>query len=104
VLINFEDPFPHHVVALGEQRGAFCYGSMGKPYGRQSRDFREDEEQKTWPAIYKEAGTKIDAETADVLKCGRNYFASSPGSDVWVFFRRFARGDPRRLVEKARPQ
>ncbi len=62
-------------------------------------------EKKKWLAIRKRAGRKIDPETAEVLwkhgmtldpygldpelpeYCiGRNYFARSPGSDIWVSF------------------
>ena len=60
-----------------------------------------------WLAIRKEAGLHIDPETAEVLwtyaqtpdpygvdpdlpeecqQVGREYFARSPGSDVWVWF------------------
>ena len=60
-----------------------------------------------WLAIRKEAGLKIDPETAEVewiyaltldpygvypelpeeyRQVGREYFARSPGSDVWVLF------------------
>jgi hypothetical protein len=62
-----------------------------------------------WLAIRKEAGLKIDPETAEVFWCyadvadpygvkgdlipeeyrgciGRDSFARSPGSDVWVWF------------------
>jgi hypothetical protein len=60
-----------------------------------------------WLAIRKEAGLKIDPETAEVdwiyaltmdpygvcpdfpdeyKQVGREYFARSPGSDVWVHF------------------
>jgi hypothetical protein len=66
-----------------------------------------DEERKIWLAIRTEAGLKIDPETAEVeweyaqtldpygldpdlpeeCQCvGREYFARSPGSDVWVHF------------------
>ena len=62
---------------------------------------------KEWLAIRKEAGRKIDPNTAEVMWCyqydqdpygidpelpeelrqvGREYFARSPGSDVWVWF------------------
>jgi hypothetical protein len=62
---------------------------------------------KQWLAIRKEAGLKIDPETAEVTwiyaltvdpygvlsdlpeeyqQVGREYFARSPGSDVWVDF------------------
>ena len=60
-----------------------------------------------WLAIRKEAGLKIDPETAEVMwiyaqtldpygvcpdlpeecqQIGREYFARSPGSDIWVEF------------------
>ena len=66
-----------------------------------------DDERKAWLAIRKEAGLKIDPETAEVewiyaqtldpygvypelpeecQQVGREYFARSPGSDVWVNF------------------
>jgi len=64
-----------------------------------------DEERKAWLAVRKEAGLKIDPETAEVdwiyaltldpygvypdlpADCvGREYFARAPGSDVWVSF------------------
>jgi hypothetical protein len=66
-----------------------------------------DHERKIWLAIRKEAGLKIDPETAEVewiyahtldpygvypelpeecQQVGREYFARSPGSDVWVDF------------------
>ena len=66
-----------------------------------------DEERKIWLAIRKEAGLKIDPETAEVewtyaqtldpygvyhdlpeeyWQVGREYFVRSPGSDVWVWF------------------
>jgi hypothetical protein len=66
-----------------------------------------DDERKAWLAIRKEAGLKIDPETAEVhwgygqtldpygvdpdlpeelQQIGREYFARSPGSDVWVHF------------------
>ena len=73
--------------------------------------------------IRKEAGLKIDPETAEVdwtyaqvldpyggaapnfpeeYWCvGREYFARSPGSDIWVQFWRSARGDARCAVGKA---
>jgi hypothetical protein len=60
---------------------------------------------KQWRAIRKEAGLKIDPETAEVARTytdvldpygvypppeecciGRDYFARSPGSDIWVWF------------------
>ena len=66
-----------------------------------------DKAVKEWLAIRKEAGLKIDPETAEVdwwyaqtldpygvysdlpeecQQVGREYFARSPGSDVWVCF------------------
>jgi hypothetical protein len=67
-----------------------------------------DEERQAWLAIRKEAGLKIDPETAEVdwnyasttdpygiypplpeevCDCvGRAYFARAPGNDVWVNF------------------
>jgi hypothetical protein len=66
-----------------------------------------DEEREIWLALRKEAGLKIDPETAEVMwqyaltldsygvyrdlpeeyqQVGREYFARSPGSDVWVEF------------------
>jgi hypothetical protein len=66
-----------------------------------------DEERKIWRATRKEAGLKIDPETAEVeciyvrildpygiypdppeeyQQVGREYFARAPGSDVWVSF------------------
>ena len=66
-----------------------------------------DDERKIWLAIRKEAGLNIDPETAEVewiyaqtldpygvypelpeecQQVGREYFARSPGSDVWVNF------------------
>jgi len=47
-----------------------------------------------WLAIRKEAGLKIDPETYGVhpdlpeeyRQIGREYFARSPGSDIWVSF------------------
>jgi hypothetical protein len=67
-----------------------------------------DDERETWLAIRKEAGLKINPETAELLwtytetldpygvypdlpeeyrhHFGRAYFARAPGSDVWVLF------------------
>jgi hypothetical protein len=65
-----------------------------------------DQEREAWLAIRKDAGLKIDPETAEVewwyaqtmdpygiypelpeeLCVGREYFARSPGSDIWVDF------------------
>jgi|SRR5215813_12082422 len=71
------------------------------------RAMMTDDERKAWLAIRKEAGLKIDPETAEVdweyaltldpygvypqlpeeyQQVGRAYFARSPGSDVWVNF------------------
>ena len=65
-----------------------------------------DDERNAWLASRKEAGLKIDPETAEVewtyaqtldpygvyhdlpeeyWQVGREYFARSPGSDVWVW-------------------
>src|SRR5262249_38707787 len=73
----------------------------------ESEDMMTDEEREIWLAIRKEAGLKIDPETAEVFweygqpmdpygidpdlqeeydGIGRVYFARSPGSDVWVSF------------------
>jgi hypothetical protein len=67
----------------------------------------KEEEIQQWLAIRKEAGLHIDPETAEVYwdfvhlldpygvdldlpeeyqQIGRDYFARSPGSDVWVWF------------------
>ena len=75
------------------------------------------DEVKEWLAIRKEAGRKIDPETAEVewiyaqvidpygvypeppeeYDCiGREYFARSPGSDIWVSF-----GDLSAVTSKA---
>ena len=80
-----------------------------------------DEEREAWLAIRKEAGLKIDPETAEVewtyaqtldpygvypelpeelQQVGREYFARSPGSDVWVEFGDLARGNQKRLWKK----
>ena len=74
------------------------------PKTGQSADEATREE---WLAIRKEAGRKIDPETADVMwtyaqtgdpydlyppvegpghQVGREYFARSPGSEIWVWF------------------
>lgn len=66
-----------------------------------------DDERNAWLASRQEAGLKIDPETAEVewiyaltldpygvypelpeeyRQVGREYFARSPGSDVWVLF------------------
>jgi len=77
-----------------------------------------------WRAIRKEAGLKINPETAEVHCCyaltldpygvypelpeeyrqvERTYFARSPGSDVWVEFGSAA-GYRRRAVRKTQPK
>ena len=71
------------------------------------RTMMTDDERKAWLAIRKEAGLKIDPEIAEVdwiyaqtldpygvypdlpeecQQVGREYFARSPGGDVWVNF------------------
>jgi hypothetical protein len=66
-----------------------------------------NEERNKWLAIRKEAGLQIDPKTAEVFwtyaqtpdpygvdpdlpeeyrQIGREYFARSPGSDIWVWF------------------
>jgi hypothetical protein len=71
--------------------------------GNTSNDLKPEQ----WLAIRKEAGLKIDPDTAEVFWCyaqtfdpygidpdlpeeyqsiGREYFARSPGSDIWVWF------------------
>jgi hypothetical protein len=73
--------------------------------------------EREWLAIRKKAGRQIDPETAAVLwvygqtldpygidpelpaecrQVGRNYFAQSPGNDIWVWF-----GDLPRATERA---
>jgi hypothetical protein len=75
--------------------------------GRKEEDKSEKQDVQEWLAIRKEAGFHIDAEIADVLwkytqaldpygvepdlppecqQTGRDYFARSPRSDVWVWF------------------
>jgi hypothetical protein len=74
-----------------------------------SKTMRDDQKLSVeqWLAIRKEAGLHIDPETAEVYwdfvhlldpygvdldlpeeyqQIGRDYFARSPGSDVWVWF------------------
>ena len=74
---------------------------------QEGEDMMTDEERKIWLAIRKEAGLKIDPETAEVdwtyaatldpygidpelpeenRDVGREYFARAPGSDMWVSF------------------
>jgi hypothetical protein len=76
---------------------------------------------KQWLAIRKEAGHKIDPETAEVMwtyadgfdpygvdptlpgeeyNIGRAYFARSPGSDIWVWFHDLPEATSDRLWEK----
>jgi hypothetical protein len=85
-------------------RGAVHMSERGK---QKMRTKMTDEERKAWLAIRKEAGLKIDPETAEVewiygqtldpygvypelpeeyWQVGREYFARSSGSDVWVNF------------------
>jgi hypothetical protein len=48
-----------------------------------------DDERETWLAIRKDAGLKLDPETQlpeELQQVGREYFARSPGSEVWVLF------------------
>ena len=73
----------------------------------EGEDMMTDEQRKIWRALRKEAGLKIDPETAEVTweyaqildpyglhpdlppecdQVGRAYFARSPGSEVWVEF------------------
>ena len=70
-------------------------------------DYHPTDERQAWLAIRKEAGLNIDPETAEVMweygytidpynefsdlseeekQIGRNYFARSPGSEIWVSF------------------
>jgi hypothetical protein len=82
-----------------------------------------DDEKKAWLAIRKEAGLKIDPESAEVewtyaytldpygveklpeeLQCvGREYFARSPGSDAWVSFDDLPDATRRALSGRCRP-
>ena len=76
---------------------------------------------KKWLATRKKAGRKIDPETAEVMwtyaydfdpygidpelpeelqQVSRNYFARSPGSDIWVWFGDLPRSTERALWEK----
>jgi hypothetical protein len=73
----------------------------------QEKDMTDDMTVEQWLAIRKEAARQIDPETAEVTwlyaqsmdpygvipdlpeeyeQIGREYFARSPGSDVWVWF------------------
>src|SRR5436853_1881638 len=78
-----------------------------------------------WLAIRKEAGTRIDPETAEVdwnfaqtldpygiiaelpeeyQQVGRAYFARSPGSDIWVHFDDLPDATREALCQKHRRQ
>jgi len=81
----------------------------------------EEMKVKKWLAIRKKAGRKIDPETAEVCciyaqtldpygiypelpeeyqQVGREYFAQSPGSDIWVLFGDLPRATRDALWEK----
>jgi len=85
----------------------------------------EKAEDQRWRAIRKEAGLKIEPETAEVTcsyeqtldpygikdewelpeefdSVGREYFARSPGSEIWVSFDDLPEGVSRRIWEKHR--
>jgi hypothetical protein len=89
----------------------FTSGLHGADFRQQSTiDFKHENSQMTkeqWLALRKEAALKIDPETAEVewtyaqtldpygvdpelpeecSQVGREYFARSPGSDIWVWF------------------
>jgi hypothetical protein len=87
----------------------------------------EDAEDEQWLAIRKEAGLKIDPETAEVdwkyrqtldpygirdewelpeefHQWGREFFARSPGSDVWVHFSHLPDGVEEKLWTKLSSQ
>src|SRR5262249_32417702 len=78
-------------------------------YLKPEAEVMTDEEAQAWLAIRKEAGRKIDPETAEVMweygqeldpygigretdiprelrSIGRQHFVRSPGSDIWVHF------------------
>lgn len=85
-----------------------CITDESREQKGEGEDMMTDEEREIWLAIRKEAGLKIDPETAevdwdyasvadpygiyptppdDVCVCiGRAYFARAPGSAVWVHF------------------
>ena len=86
-----------------------------------SKQSVEEMKVKKWLAIRKEAGRKIDPETAEVCwiyaqtfdpygiypelpemyqQVGREYFARSPGSDIWVLFRALPGDTSNALWEK----
>jgi hypothetical protein len=86
---------------------ADCITDESRSRKGEGKDMMTDEERKIWLAIRKEAGLKIDPETAEVFwrygqtldpygvypdlpeecrQIGREYFARAPGSDVWVNF------------------
>src|SRR5690349_8366735 len=93
--------------ACGASLAALVSDSRGRGEGR-TRLWIGDEKRtkEQWLAVRKDAGLKIDPETAEVFwkygqvcdpyglydltdegDCiGRNYFARSPGSNVWVWF------------------
>ena len=90
-----------------------------------TRDHMPDAERAEWLAIRKEAGRNIDPETAAVFwtyaqtldpygiypdlpeecRCvGREYFARSPGSDVWVAFEDLPKATVDALWERQWPE
>jgi hypothetical protein len=79
----------------------------------------EIKKRKEWLAIRKKAGREIDPETAEVIckrandwdpygilpevptdDCSRHYFARSPGSDIWVWYRDLPAATWNALCEK----
>ena len=87
----------------------------------EGEDMMTDEEREIWLAIRKEAGLKIDPETAEVCwtygetldpygiepdlpeewrQIQRLYFARAPGSDVWVYFYDLPKATCDALLEK----
>ncbi len=85
-----------------ENEGRSTEMSVTNP-GETGRPLRVEQ----WLAMRKEAGSKLDPETAEVMwkygqtldpygvcpdlpgelqQVGREYFARSPGSDIWVWF------------------
>ena len=88
---------------------------------RKSKQSVEEMKVNKWLAIRKKAGRQIDPETAEVCwiyaqtldpygiypplpgeyqQVGREYFARSPGSDIWVLFADLARATRDALWEK----
>ncbi|SRR6266568_3066204 len=78
-----------------------------EPTRTKSKRLADEVKREKWLAIRKKAGCKIDPETAEVdwiyaqtldpygvyaelpeelQQVGREYFARSPGSDIWVWF------------------